>query len=56
MCKFYADFENAKKIGKFFLVLEIMVFEPVVEIYLNYDDNTYDRQSSYYQTVLRLQI
>ena len=40
--KFYVDFKNAKKNSKLFFSLEIMAFEPVTGIYLNYDDNTCD--------------
>ena len=33
-----------------------MAFEPVVGSYLNYDENTWNRQSRCCQTVLRLKI
>ena len=54
--KFYVDFENWKNIGKSFLALELMVFERVPGIYVNYDENTCDRQSTCYQTVVKFQI
>ena len=55
--KFYVDLKNGeKKIEKVFLVYEIMEFEPVAGTYLNYEENTCDRQSTCYQTVLRFQI
>ena len=38
------------------LVLKIIAFEPVVGISLSYDENTRDRQSTCYQTVLRFKI
>ena len=44
------------EIQKSFLVLEIMAFERVVGIYLNYDKNTCDGKSTCYQAVLRFQI
>ena len=45
-----------KKIQKIFLVFQIMVFEPVPGIYLYYEKNLCDRQSTSYQKVLRSQI
>ena len=54
--KLYADLKNGKKISIFFLLLEIMTLELVVEIYLNYEENTCDWQSTCYQKVLRLHI
>ena len=37
-------------------VIEIMAFGHVAGNYLNYNENTCDRQSTCYQTVLRFQI
>ena len=45
-----------KEIGKMFLVLEINAFEGVAVTYLYYDENSCDRQSTSYQTVLRSEI
>ena len=44
------------KFHKKVLVLEILAFEPVAGTYLNYDESTCDRQSTYYQRILRFQI
>ena len=41
-----------RKLEKFFMVFEIMAFEHVGRIYLNYDENTCDRQLTCYETVL----
>ena len=39
-----------------FRIFEIMAFEHVAGIALNYDDNTCDWQSTIYQTVLRFHV
>ena len=39
-----------------FFVFQIIVFEPVAAVSLNYEENTCDRQSTGNQTVLRFQI
>ena len=39
-----------------FRVYNMMLFEYIVEISLNYDENTCDRQSTCYQTVLGFHI
>ena len=44
--------EMKKKLQKIFLVFGIMAFEPVVETYLYYEENSCDWQSKCYQTVL----
>ena len=54
--KFYIHFQNEKKILEIFFVLEIMAFEALAGTYLNYDENTCDRGSTCYQTILRFQI
>ena len=36
-----------KKFNKTFLDLETMALEPVARTYLNYDENTCDRQSDF---------
>ena len=38
------------------LVLGIIAFEPIVGTYLNYEENTCERQSTCYQTILRFSI
>ena len=48
--------KTAKNFHIIILVLEIMAFEPVARTCLNYDENTCDRQSTCYQTILRFQI
>ena len=48
--------KRQKKNKNFFLLLEIMAFEPVARIYVNYDENTCDQQSTCYQIVLRFHI
>ena len=45
-----------KQIEKIFLVFVIKALEPVVGTYIYYEDNSCDRQSTCYQTVLRSQI
>ena len=45
-----------KQLTKMFTVFEIMAFEYDAEISLSYDENTCDRQSTRYQTVLRFHI
>ena len=45
-----------KKFERIFLVLDIMVFEPVAGAYLYYEENSCYRQSTSYQTVLRCQV
>ena len=37
-------------------VFEVMAFEQVSWISLNYDENTFERQSTYYERVLRFHI
>ena len=49
-------FQNRKKNPKKFFSFVENAFEPVVGIYLNYEENTCDRHSTCYQTVLRFQI
>ena len=44
------------KFEEMFSAFEIIAFEPVVTIFPIYDENTCDRQSTCYQTVLRFQI
>ena len=39
-----------------FAVFEIMAFEHVAGVSISYDENTCDRQATYYQTVLRFKI
>ena len=39
-----------------FRIFEIMAFEHVGGIALNYDENTCDRQSTIYQTLLRFHL
>ena len=48
--------EMQKKFAKTVLLLDKMMFERVVEIYVNYDKNTCDRQSTCYQPLLTFQI
>ena len=45
-----------KKLQEMFKVFEIMAFENVAGISLNYDENKCDRQSTYYQTFPRFHI
>ena len=45
-----------KKIWKIFLAFVIMALEPVAGTYLHYEENSCDRQSTCYQTVLGSQI
>ena len=54
--KFSVYFGNAKKIEEIFLVFVIMVFQPFAGTYLCYEENSCDRQSTCYKTVLRSQI
>ena len=48
--------EMGKKIEEIFLVYAIMVFQPFAGTYLYYEENSCDRQSTRYQTLLRSQI
>ena len=43
-------------IEKTFPVFEKMTFEHLAEIFLNYDENTCNRQSACYQTLQRFKI
>ena len=44
------------KLEEIVLISEIMAFEDVAGISLSYDENTFDRQPMFYQTVLRFPI
>ena len=44
------------KVEEIVLISEIMAFEDVAAIFLSYDKNTFDRQSTFYELVLWFQI
>ena len=44
----HVDLKNGKKFQTVFSLLEIMTLELVVDIYLNYEENTCDWQSTCY--------
>ena len=54
--KLYVDFENAKQGRENIFVLQIIAFEGVPLTYLNYEGNSCDPQSTFYERVLRSQI
>ena len=57
MRKILSRFQKLKKkYESIFLILEIMAFQPVPVIFLNYDGNASDRESMCYQTAQRFQI
>ena len=45
-----------EKFEKMFINFQIMAFEDVPGIFLNYDENIWERQSRFYQTVINFQI